>query len=139
MAMAASSVDGLSLDPPALLLCVNQGASLATPLSNGAPFAVNVLGSQHSSLPMRCCAPWRGEERFTDGRWSDWDDVPILEDAQASFLCVPDDIHSYGTHFIVIGRILKVTSSDQVAPMIFADGGLHRLSEQGAISAPKSA
>src|ERR1700750_2798870 len=75
MAMAATAVEGLSLDPPSMLICINRTASLATPLQEGATFAINLLGAGHHELTRRCSAPWQGEERFAVGKWSEWDKV----------------------------------------------------------------
>ena len=127
MAMAATAVEGLSLDPPSMLICVNKTASLAAPLLEGAAFAINLLGADHHELPGRCSAPWQGEERFAIGDWNEWGGVPVLEDSQATFLCVPDAVHPYGSHHIVIGRVLRVRSCETVSPMVFADGKFHAI------------
>ena len=128
LAMAATAVEGLSLDPPSLLICVNKTASVAAPLIGGRTFAVNLLGSGHVDLPARCSAPWRGEDRFAIGAWSDHDEdgVPILVDAQASFVCVPDMNVDYGTHHIVVGKILRVVTDGGVDPLLYVDGAYHR-------------
>jgi flavin reductase (DIM6/NTAB) family NADH-FMN oxidoreductase RutF len=125
-AMAATAVEGLSLEPPSLLLCVNKTASLAAPLAAGVPFAVNLLSREHSEIAGRCCAPWSGEQRFELGTWSSDDSgPPLLREAQASFVCVPDIVTSYGTHHIVIGKIIAVELNGDVDPLVYADGAYH--------------
>lgn len=128
MAMTATAVEGLSLDPPSMLVCVNQSASLSAPLAGNAKFAINLLGSTHSRLPARCSAPWKGEDRFAEGEWHMRDaDVPVLSDAQATFLCSPDRLVPYGTHLIVVGKIESVWVPEPLDPLIYADGALHLL------------
>lgn len=121
-AMAATAVEGLTLEPPSLLLCINKTASLAEPLSAGAPFTVNLLSDHHTDLSARCGAPWRGEERFALGAWNDSGHAPALEDAQASFACTPDLITPYGTHLIIVGRIQSVALHGDVTPLVYVDG-----------------
>jgi flavin reductase (DIM6/NTAB) family NADH-FMN oxidoreductase RutF len=120
-AMAATAVVGLSLDPPSLLVCVNKTASLSKPLVAGARFAVNLLGKDHAALPVCCSAPQHGEDRFKMGDWREWETVPILEDAQASFVCTPDSVIPYGTHYVVIGKVDSVRESGPVEPLVYVD------------------
>lgn len=124
-AMAATAVVGLSLDPPSLLLCVNKTASLTTPLSGGARFAVNLLGRDHLALPISCSAPYQGEERFERGCWGEWGEVPILEDAQAIFVCAPELLTPYGTHNVIIGRVDAVRLCGELDPLIYVDQGYY--------------
>jgi flavin reductase (DIM6/NTAB) family NADH-FMN oxidoreductase RutF len=125
-AMIATAVDGLSLDPPSLLVCVNKAASLAEPLRCGAAFAVNLLGSNHREISA-LCASAQGEGRFAAGEWAEAPcGTPILRDAQATFLCTPDVTTPYGTHNIVIGRVRGVEINGSIDPLIYVDGNYHR-------------
>jgi flavin reductase (DIM6/NTAB) family NADH-FMN oxidoreductase RutF len=125
-AMAATAVEGLCLDPPSMLVCVNKTASLWEPLSHGAEFAVNLLACDHIELPARCSAPWQGEERFALGEWSDDTPVPILKDAQASIICSTDKTVPYGTHILIIGNIKAIKIFGDVDPLIYFNGTYHR-------------
>lgn len=122
-AMAATAVEGLSLDPPSMLVCIARTASLAVPLAAKAPFAINLLARHHEDVSARGGAPWRGEERFALGQWeNDPDAPPTLQDAQASFLCTPASTMGYGTHIIIVGRIDAVRITGDVDPLIYVDG-----------------
>lgn len=127
-AMAATAVDGLSLAPPAMLVCVNRNASLAGPLIRGADFCINLLGSSHIALPAQCSSPKQGEERFATGRWTMTAcGLPRLDDAAASFLCANDRHIEYGTHLIAIGRVRDVAIAPDSAPLVYAHGAYHGL------------
>ena len=64
------------------------------------------------------------EERFAVGTWQDADNgLPVLKEAQANLLCVIDTMLAYGTHSIVIARVLHATISDEVKPLIYQNGG----------------
>ena len=121
-AMAATAVEGLSLEPPSLLICVAKTASLAAPLAAGASFAVNLLGDDQAAISARCGAPWQGDDRFVLGSWDYDGPAPILDEAQASFFCTPDGGMTYGSHAIVVGRIIAVRVGGSVAPLVYADG-----------------
>jgi flavin reductase (DIM6/NTAB) family NADH-FMN oxidoreductase RutF len=122
-AMAATAVSELSMDPPSLLICVNRTASLAVPLSQGADFCVNILHSDHEEISAACSGKVRGEARFAVGKWgATAEGCPILEDAQASFVCRHAQMMEYGTHHVVIGQVEAVFLQGEVSPLIYADG-----------------
>jgi flavin reductase (DIM6/NTAB) family NADH-FMN oxidoreductase RutF len=128
LAMAATAVEGLSLDPPAMLICVNRSASLAAPLLAGAGFCINLLGLSHRALPAQCSSPNQGEARFETGRWTTTPcGQPRLGDAAASFLCANERQVEYGTHLIVIGRVREVTIAEGSEPLVYAHGAYHGL------------
>ncbi len=126
-AMAATAVEGLSLDPPSMLVCIAKTASLARPLAAGAAFTINLLGSDQAEISARCGAPWQGEERFAVGNWSDDADAPpALQDAQASVRCTPDLVTEYGTHLLIVGKVEQVCIAGEVDPLIYVDGSYCR-------------
>lgn len=122
LAMAATAVQGLSLEPPSLLVCVNKAAAMFAALQERAPFCVNILARGHEDLAQRCGGLVAGSERFQTGAWRDGvQEVPYLEDAQASLTCAGDADLIYGTHGVFVGRILEVRLHGQVAPLIYSD------------------
>ena len=46
----------------------------------------------------------------------------MLAGAQANLSCVIDAMLAYGTHSIVIARVLSAEVSEDVAPLIYQDG-----------------
>jgi flavin reductase (DIM6/NTAB) family NADH-FMN oxidoreductase RutF len=121
--MTASSITSLTLNPPALLVCVNQSASIHACLEVGAPFCVNLLASAQREIPAVFAGGLTGEARFAHGVWTpDERGVPRLEDAQANISCSVDRMLAYGTHSIVIGRVEAVRIVGAVDPLVFQDG-----------------
>src|SRR3546814_14636179 len=95
------------MDPPSLLICANRSASMFALLKDGADFCVNILDASQQAIAEHCAGGASGEARFSRGDWQravhgGW----VLGDAQASFTCLFEQEHFYGTHgtFIVIGR-----------------------------------
>ncbi len=122
-AMSATAVDSLSTEPPSLLICVNQTASLHAVLEAGADFCVNILGHAQEELSHLCSGPIKGEARFQRGNWlNSADGIPYLGDAQSAILCRQDGKFSYGTHSIFIGRIQQIHNSAAISPLVYLDG-----------------
>ncbi|WP_342247313.1 flavin reductase family protein, partial [Pseudomonas sp. OTU5201] len=113
----------LSTEPPSLLICVNQSASLHGVLDAGADFCVNILGLEQEELSHLCSGPVKGEARFQRGDWrSSEGGIPYLGDAQSAILCRQDGKFSYGTHSIFIGRIVAIHNSVEISPLVYLDG-----------------
>lgn len=127
MAMTATAVSELSLDPPSLLVCVNKAASLYSPLTAQANFAVNILHSSQIDVCNSCFGATKGEERFRVGQWdSAACGTPLLRDAQASFVCEYHDSIECGTHAVIIGQVQEVRLTGDVDPLIYLDGAFTR-------------
>ena len=63
-AMTATSVTSLSLDPPAMLVCVNKDASIHNIINYGSSFCINILSSRQKELAEVCSKSEEGEARF---------------------------------------------------------------------------
>lgn len=131
--MAATSVASLTLDPPALLVCVNRDASIFPALGQGASFCVNVLASSHGELSAAFGGKLPREARFGVGDWRFGEDggdtatPPWLADAQSNIFCRVDAWLDYGTHRIVVGRVEQVRLHGAVDPLIWSDGRTGRI------------
>lgn len=121
--MAATSVTSLTVDPPAVLVCVNRATALHALLEPTAPLSVNLLSKDQQDVSAAFGGGVPREQRFTVGTWEEGENgLPKLAGAQANLSCVIDAMLAYGTHSIVIARVLKAQVSDHVAPLIYQDG-----------------
>jgi flavin reductase (DIM6/NTAB) family NADH-FMN oxidoreductase RutF len=121
--IAATSITSLTVDPPAVLVCVNRAASLHGLLVPTAPLSVNLLSGSQQSVSAAFGSRMPHNERFTVGNWLENEaGIPELAGAQANLFCVIDAMLAYGTHSIVIARVLGAKVSDDVAPLIYQDG-----------------
>lgn len=127
-AMAATAVSEVSLDPPSMLVCVNQSASVYAPLSAGAAFCINILHSSHEQISVLCGGGAKGDARFAAGNWLESEaGVPFLSDAQGNLFCRTEQSMLYGTHAIFIGRVTQVSFDPLVDPLIYVDGRYSRV------------
>lgn len=124
-AMTASAVTSVSMDPPSLLVCVNQAASIYAPLAQRRPFCVNALALGMEAIANLCAGAVDGEARFAEGGWRDWDEggVPLLTGCEANFLCQPVSGLEYGTHFVCVANVLGVVLGvESSGPLVYAGG-----------------
>jgi flavin reductase len=120
--MTATAVTSVSMNPPSLLICVNQSSSLHKPLLGSRAFCVNVLHACQSSVA-QVFGSKEVENRFSHGTWlSDDRALPFLDDAQANIFCDVDHVHAYGSHSIVIGRVSRTVARRPVHPLVYQDG-----------------
>lgn len=121
--IAATSVTSLTVDPPAVLICVNRAASLHALLVPTTPLSVNLLSRSQQDVSAAFGGGLPHDKRFGVGEWRNGaNGLPALLDAQANLSCVIDAMLAYGTHSIVIARVLDVTVSGPVDPLIYQDG-----------------
>jgi flavin reductase (DIM6/NTAB) family NADH-FMN oxidoreductase RutF len=121
--MTATAVTSVTTNPPALLVCVNQSASLHPVMATGTRFCINLLHSGHADVASAFGGKLAGSERFKAGQWSQNEQhVPYLVDAQANLFCRVDALMLYGTHTIFVGRVDEVRLHGEIAPLIYQDG-----------------
>ena len=121
-AMTATAVNALSMQPPSMIVCINNATAFHRAISSAEKFAINVLHRSHIEISAECGGKARGEDRFGSGHWSSLADVPILTDAQANIVCSRDTNFDYGSHTIFIGRVTSVDICGEVDPLIYVDG-----------------
>ncbi|WEJ08404.1 flavin reductase family protein [Sinorhizobium prairiense] len=131
--MAATAVQSVTAEPPTVLVCINQSASISQPLKASGKFAVNMLHLSHAGLVPLFSGKLKGEERFHHGKWLSLDGMPVLSDAQAAFVCQLKDVVHVGTHDVVLGEVLEARFIESIAPLLYENGQLVRSS---SISGP---
>ena len=123
MGMTATAVSSLSAEPPSLLVCVNQTASMHDSLALASHFCVNVLHHDQLEISRVFSDSTLRDIRFSSGGWQRHDDgTPFLPDAQASLLCERSQLIAFETHSICIGRVTDVRVRSDVNPLIYLNG-----------------
>jgi flavin reductase (DIM6/NTAB) family NADH-FMN oxidoreductase RutF len=125
----ATAVSSLSFDPPSLLVCINQSASLHEPIAIADRFCVNVLGGSHRAIADNFLRGGSGEDRFGIGEWIEEEGVPVLANAQSSFVCRVAHRHAFGTHTIFIGELIAARHRENAKPLTYYDGRYIDISE----------
>jgi flavin reductase (DIM6/NTAB) family NADH-FMN oxidoreductase RutF len=120
--MTATSVTALSMDPPSLMVAINQAASIHEPLLKVGAFWINLLRDDHDNECAVFSGKVKGPDRFQSGAWLDRHDIPRLLDAQANIYCRIAKTIPFATHTIVIGSVAEAVSGEEVNPLIFLNG-----------------
>ena len=83
--MSATAVASVCVEPPTLLICINNSTATHGALSRSGRFCVNILRSFHSELSQAFSGKMRGDDRFRLGNWDRAaDGLLFLADAQAN-------------------------------------------------------
>ena len=122
MGITATAVSVVSMDPPSLLVCVNQTASVHPSIENVVHFNVNVLHRDQAEVATIFADRKLEAQRFVRGWDNDCVTPPKLRNAQAVIRCRRIDHHRFGTHSIFIGVVEEVVMREEVAPLVYLDG-----------------
>ena len=123
--LTVSSFASLSLEPPLVLVCIDQRASIHDLLVEGHYFAVNVLAEAQEILSRRFAS--RDADRFSGTGYVDGvTGVPILNDVVAAIECRIVHTYSGGDHTIVVGEVEHAIVGDG-KPLAYFRGGYAQL------------
>jgi flavin reductase (DIM6/NTAB) family NADH-FMN oxidoreductase RutF len=119
--MTANAVSAVSLDPLLLLCCVRNQSSMLAHLGRGSLFSVNVLSSGQDAISRFYGGqPAQGERglwKFDEGR------APVLQGANASFICEVSTCQRAGDHTVIFGAVKAMNAIEPPAPaLVYACG-----------------
>ena len=125
--MTATAVTAVSMDPPSLVVCINNTTLLHEMLLNQARFAVNVLGESHAAVSDAFSGKVLPEHRFDGPGWSRHPEgMMLLDDAHAAVVCRRKAAVPYGTHTMFIGEVVAARVDETSRPLLYEDARYHR-------------
>ncbi|MCW2951825.1 MAG: flavin reductase domain protein FMN-binding protein [Conexibacter sp.] len=121
----ASAVTSLSLEPPMVLVALNQSSATGRAIAQVGTFAINVLGEDHREIAVRFAR--KGDDKFdgielAEGQYAG----PLLADALAHVECRVTEQVVAGTHVVFIAEALVATARPG-APLAYFRGQFGRL------------
>ncbi|THU03641.1 flavin reductase [Lampropedia puyangensis] len=123
MGMAASAVIPVSMDPPSMLISINNTASACGPIAQAGRFCINLLAVDQSDLVAPFADSARRHERFSTNDWSTQDGMPFLPSACAAIFCTVRQTVPFGSHTLFIGEVEAVVGRDGgAAPLGWLEG-----------------
>ena len=123
--MTVSSFASVSLQPPLVVMCIDETASMLETLVNGEYFGVNILSSTQEAIARRFAAT--GAQQFEGiGYRSGENGVPILNDVLAYVECRRISSTRAGDHTIIVGETLAGSLVD-ARPLLYYRGGFAQL------------
>ena len=123
--MTVTSVSSLSVDPAALIVSINRGASSWQLLKRYGFFGVSILTADQVDVAERFTGKdgLKGAERFTGAEWTTGSSgVPLLVGALAAINCKVEEIVERHSHAIVIGSVLDLEVSTRTAALAYWQG-----------------
>lgn len=127
VAMVVTSVTSVSLEPPALLVCVNKSASAHDALLERRAFTVAILGADDIDQGGHIARAPQAE-RFQHDRWDvleqdgPLDGLPVMRGAQANLFCEIDRVFEYGTHHLLVAKVALVAPTQVNRPLLYCAG-----------------
>ena len=86
--MTVTAVSPVSMEPPSLLVCLNNNTRLHGIMGQAPRFCVNILHADQADLSRAFSGAVPGEERFKTGAWKRGEGgLGYLLDAQANVFC----------------------------------------------------
>lgn len=124
--LTASTVTGVSLDPPLVSVSIARSAGCHEYLTQAPEFVVNVLGADQFPLALRFAT--RGIDRFADGGLAvlPGTDLPVVTDANATYRCTRHAVIPVGDHDLLIGELTDVQLRAEARPLTWFRRAFHR-------------
>jgi 4-nitrophenol 2-monooxygenase / 4-nitrocatechol 4-monooxygenase, reductase component len=122
-----SAISSLSMEPPMLLLCLNQTSETRGAISESNVFAVNVLGEEQGDIAKRFAV--KSDSKF-DGLTTIASEnrVPLIADSLAHIECRVSDTAVGGTHTVFLAEVIKVAAREG-GPLTYFRGRFGRFDE----------
>lgn len=126
--ITASAVTSLSLEPPMLIVCVNQSTGTCHAISKSKVFGVNILHEDQGDLAIQFAKSntdkFKGVE-MAAGKFG----VPFLKDALAQLECRVVNEVIGGTHSVFLAEVVQ-TSREDKKPLAYYRGKFGRFQPQ---------
>jgi flavin reductase (DIM6/NTAB) family NADH-FMN oxidoreductase RutF len=105
--MTVTAFSSVSVNPPQVLVCINESADTGAGVQESQCFAVNVLSSDQQDISNQFAGGSSQQQRFENTAWTAGiTGAPILDDSLMSMECKVLEKIRAGTHWIIIGEVL---------------------------------
>jgi flavin reductase (DIM6/NTAB) family NADH-FMN oxidoreductase RutF len=118
--MTATAVTSLSMDPPSLVICLNNRTFLHDMLLEVPEFAISILTDRQVGVSEGFSGKIAPEKRFETDKWIRHPrGMMVLDTAHASVVCRRMGAVPYGTHTIFIGQVIDSRLSEATIPLMY--------------------
>ncbi|MGD0964393.1 MAG: flavin reductase family protein [Candidatus Acidiferrales bacterium] len=124
--MTANAFVSVSLDPPLVLVSLDNRSYMHRILPSAGHYGVSVLAENQERLSNHFAG------RTQEGlhiRFIQRENIPLMEGAVAYFAAKVIDVHPAGDHTLYVGRVLHFESRDD-KPLVFYSGRYHHVREK---------
>jgi flavin reductase (DIM6/NTAB) family NADH-FMN oxidoreductase RutF len=125
--MTVTAFSSVSVNPPQVLVCINDAADTGVGIHESQYFAVNVLNSDQQDLSNQFAGGSSQQQRFQNTDWkSGITGAPILNNSLMSLDCKVVEKVLAGTHWIIIGEVQECTCRSG-EPLLYYRGAYRQL------------
>jgi flavin reductase (DIM6/NTAB) family NADH-FMN oxidoreductase RutF len=126
--ITVSSFCSLSLEPPLVLVCIDNRCRSADLIKQASVFAVNILAEDGEWLSRQFAS--RAEDKFANVAYYYGETgVPLLQQALAVIECQLVNKLPGGDHTIFVGQVIAAHANDQLRPLVYQRSRYHQLAE----------
>jgi 3-hydroxy-9,10-secoandrosta-1,3,5(10)-triene-9,17-dione monooxygenase reductase component len=124
--MTCQSFSSVSLSPPLVLFCPAKTSRAWPLIQRSGKFCVNLLA--HDQAELSNLMATKGVDKFASVDWtpSPATGSPLLGGILGFVDCTIEAVHEAGDHFIVVGRVQELESTDAEHPLLFFEGRYRR-------------
>lgn len=125
--LTANAFSSLSLDPPLVLVCVDNLSKAREYLEQEKAFTLHILADNQEPVAMAFAQ--RGPDKADGTAWHvNERGIPALDDYLVALECELENTMEGGDHVIMVGRVLDIKSTDQDrAPLTYYKGQINAL------------
>ncbi len=127
--MTVSSFTSLSLEPPLVMVSLEQTASTTRLIQSSGAFGVSILADDQRVISDRFAGRIiEISDKFAGLEWTTLiTGAPLLVNALAGFDCRVVSSHTVGTHILFIGEVLALRSTNNSNPLIYFERDYHQV------------
>ncbi|MDA0999712.1 MAG: flavin reductase family protein [bacterium] len=131
--MTANAFSSLSLDPPLVLVCVDNKASTLDMLREAKKFAINFLAEDQKNISDWFAGKGKdAADQFADIAHAIGENgAPVLEGAIGFLECDTHEELPGGDHTIVVGRVTRIEIEEDVRPPLLFYASAYRKMDMG--------
>ena len=123
--LTMNGVTSLSLDPPMMLVCVDERSDTLAPMTKSRCFCINVLTKDQEQLSNRFAK--KGENKFESVAWSGaTTGAPVIEGSLVSIDCSVSAIYEGGDHKIFCGEAVTIVPAAETKPPLIYFAGRYK-------------
>lgn len=120
--MTVTALTSVSMEPPSLMICLNNRSLLHEMLLEQPNFAVNVLDCGQATLSDAFSGAVAPEDRFAGDGWTrDAAGMLVLDSAHANVVCRRTASVPFGTHTLFIGEVMRAAVREETTPLLYSE------------------
>ncbi len=125
--MTVTAFTSVSVNPPQVLVCINDSADTGAGIDESQTFAVNILNADQQDLSSQFAGGTSQQQRFENTDWkAGITGAPILNNTLMSLDCKVVEKVLAGTHWIIIGEVQDCVCRSR-EPLLYYRGAYRQL------------